>query len=242
MKLNKLIALPLLSIALTIGGCKQGYYDADGSYHEQKNSYQLTVDTFCNAGHCKGLPTSKSYLEGTKFSFKIEIVLDAEFHPYLDGEQLSPVKEKDYYKFYEFRMPSKDSILQIDDNFLTGKDYSLLDLHLLNNDFTQEEIKCVEVSTAGHVQSWNETRYSEDPRDIEYNYSILSLKQLRKTDVISLDSAPIYTVKFKLTKDPDSYRRYRFENNVVRTKEFNSHYFAFNKDAKLPKIQYPSNI
>ena len=41
-------------------------------------------------------------------------------------------------------------------------------------------------------------KYSEDARDIAYNYSIISLKQLRKATGMSYDYAPSYTVTYTL--------------------------------------------
>lgn len=245
MKYKSLIAISLFASIFTLVGCEKGYYDESGVYHEQKNSYQLNVDYQGHESLCKNGPTSNKCLEGTKFSFRIAIVTDSELHPYLNGERLSPVKEKDNYKHYEFRMPSKDSSLVIDDNFLTGKDYSLVEILPELNRIKQEDIQGVEVYIGsyplpGGTFNESQTKYSENSIDIKNNYDILRFKQLRKTNELSLDSAPQYKVTFKISKTESI--EYWFENNVVRTKEFNTHYFAFNEDAVLPKILYPSNI
>ena len=245
MKYKSLIAISLFASIFTLVGCEKGYYDESGVYHEQNNSYQLEVDYQGHESLCKNGPSSNKYLEGTKFSFRIAIVTDSEFHPYLNGERLSPVNGKDDYKHYEFRMPSKDSTLVIDDNYLTGKDYSLIEILPELNRIKQEDIQGVEVKVGPlrlleETSSRYQTKYSENPIDIKNNYDLLFFKQLRKTNELSLDSAPQYKVTFKISKTESI--EYWFENNVVRTREFNTHYFAFNEDAVLPKILYPSNI
>ena len=253
MKLKSLLALPLLFTVITLVGCQQkGYYTEENGtsvFHVQKDKYQLEVDKGDYGDYCKGLPSSKSYLEGTMLSFSIAYREGLpSVNAYLNNKRLEPTTIDNGFKQYEFRMPSCLSYLEIGEG-LFGKETSLKEVVKDFSSFSEEDIKGVRVKIGTFRTSWDpeefspeSDKYSEDARDIAYNYSIISLKQLRKATGMSYDYAPSYTVTYTL-KDKKTIVLF-FDNLCIEC--FNSdgsrYYYMFIDDAQLPKIQHPSNI
>ena len=252
MKLKTLFALPLLIASITLVGCeKKGYYTEENGtsvFHEQKVKYQLNVDVSEYKDYCKDLPESNKYLEGTIISFKLVFTDRLEFYPYLNSKLLEPKEVKDGFRDYEFRMPSTESALEIGGIYY-GKETSIKEVVPALSNLKQDDIKGVRVKIGTFRTSWSpeefspeSDKYSEDARDIEYNYSILSLKQLKKTSTYAFDEGPSYKVVFTL--NDKSKVEYAFDCRRIKCAEFetNPYFYYFLKDAQLPKIQHPSNI
>ena len=251
MKLKALFTLPLLITALALVGCQKGYYTEENGtsvFHAQKDKYQLNVDVDEFKDYCKGLPKAGKYLEGLIITFKLVFTDSEEFYPYLNSKMLEPKEVKDGFREYEFRMPSKDSTLEIGEIYY-GKETSIKEVVPALNNLKQDDIKSVQVDIGEFRTAWGpdgydsgSDKYSEDARDIEYNYSILSLKQLKKTSTYAYDQGPTYKVVFTLNNKVKM--EYSFECRRIKCAEFetNPYYYYFLEDAQLPKIQHPSNI
>ena len=255
MKLKSLLTLSLLATSLTIAGCQQqGYYSYDEQrstsvFIPQKNKYGIkTVVDEGYEPYCKDLPEFKQYLEGEIITFQLVFSERVEIFAYLNNELLEPKEVKDGFKNYEFRMPSQNSTIEIG-GYLFGQPTSIRSVVYELDGLTKESIKGVQVKIgafrAGDGSGERDTGsdlYSEDARDIEYNYSILDLKQLKKTLTMETDLGPDYTVTYKL-KDGGSVS---FNINCRRiaftTYDNKTIYFKFLDDASYPKILYPSNI
>ena len=252
MKLKSLLPFPLLIASFTLVACQQkGYYTEENGtsvFHEQKAKYQLNVDVSEYKDYCKDLPETNKYLEGTIISFKLVFTDRVEFYPYLNSKMLEPKEVKDGFREYGFRMPSEGSTLEIGGIYY-GKETSIKEVVPALNDLKQDDIKGVQViigsfKTGLEPEDYDlgSDKYSEDARDIEYNYSILSLKQLKKTSSYAYDEAPTYKVVFTLNNKGKV--EYSFDCRRIKCAEFetNPYYYYFLKDAQLPKIQHPSNI
>ena len=137
MKLKALFTLPLLISALALVGCQKGYYTEENGtsvFHAQKDKYQLNVDVDEFKDYCKGLPKTGKYLEGLIITFKLVFTDSEEFYPYLNSKMLEPKEVKDGFREYEFRMPSKDSALEIGEIYY-GKEISIKDNYEIIKNF-----------------------------------------------------------------------------------------------------------
>lgn len=251
MKFKSLLALPLLATVFTVAGCQKGYYTIENGtsvYVIQQNKYQLDVDVDIYADYCRNLPESKKYLEGDLITFEIVNTDRVDIRPYLNNRYLESKEFKDGFLYFEFRMPSRESTLDISSHFF-GKEASLKEIVPEIANLEEEDIKGVRVSTGQFRVSWGPDgdasptdRYSEDSRDISYNYQILVLKQLRKTGSLSTDYGPYTKVTFTL-KDKMQIS-FTYENYVIECYDDYGDivYYEFLDTNNLPKIQYPSNI
>ena len=232
MKIKSFLLVGLMSLALAVTAC-----DKEDT---TKPKYHLTIDNQ-TTDICIGLPKEGDYKENTKFSFKIKHVTDVSFYAYLNNGKLEPTKEDaglDGFTFYEFTMPASDTTLGIGNELYVDREYSMSELYIFS--ISKDMVTAVEIEDGGVHPSLSPepvVQYSTDSRDIEYNCSIVELKQLVKTDKYVYDGW-YKKVTFYLKNGEKT--SYQYENDLFVYRSFsNSQRFTFKEGASKPKIDYP---
>lgn len=177
--MKKIVGLAFLSIGLVmIPSCKEG----------EVEKYHLTIQQ-TNDSISPDFPKDGEYTAGKIISFKVEIVTDVSFIPYLNNEKLVYTKEDGSvggYKYYSFKMPDHDSTLAISgDHFYIDKNYSFNELYYWVANLNEDNVKGIKIEEdhpADNSYSAYTSRYSEKKEDIKYNLDILNNQKLVKAN------------------------------------------------------------
>ncbi|MCQ2772649.1 MAG: hypothetical protein MJ238_05205 [Bacilli bacterium] len=190
-------------------------------------------------------PKEGDYEAGHIFEFKVEIVTDISFIPYLNDEPLKSIKEdsKEGYTYYSFTMPECDSTLRLsDDPYYLDKSYYLMDIYYWAKEMTQFTLKKVEIED-GYLGVNPETatptvRTSERTEDIVYNINVLKIEPIVKAKGEMLPEGGWYKkVTYFLTDG--SQHELVIKNGYITTGDFSTN-AMFKFESEQP--HYPDII
>lgn len=176
MKMKRLLLMPLMALCFASAtscstNVEKYYLDAGGSFH-------LSPD----------FPKSGYYKVNQKISFKVMIVTDVTFYPFLNDEMLKSYKSDERlggYEYYTFNMPGRDSVLAVSSNrFYANREYSFSEIfytsYILDN---RDKVKTVIINEINDENdgATKEIARSEKQSDIDYNIDIIANAKLVKT-------------------------------------------------------------
>lgn len=249
-KLSTLIASTLCLVA--VAACAKpeasssSVGEVESSSLQEAKKYKLNVTGIgVTLKVSPDLPKEGEYEEGNKFSFKVKIIQDHQYVPYLNDVALEPFKSDsivDGFNYYSFDMPAYDCTLNItDDPFFLDKSYSFSDIFTWVLEITEDSLKGVEIET-GYVGVDKETnpptiRYSEEQEDLAYNLDVLKTEKVVRLAGAELPEGGSYrTVTYKV-KSGSSYSFTIQNGYILNSKDSVVSMFKFESNSpKYPDI------
>lgn len=236
MKIKKLLLIPIIALPFTLSGCGEKYY--------------LSVE--CQSDFVKSLtkdvPKSGYYRSGKKFTFKVEMLCDADVYVYQNNKSFSDVQYEGNYAIYSFTMPKENTTLAITmDDFYLDKEYRITQLYFVpwHNPpiFTVDELSRIELTTyidGISPEIKNPVKYvSEDIRDFEYNLNVIKNKTVTKAKTME-NSGGTSRSTYKFYYDyAEGFEPHYLEITILNGKyiEYYNGYFEI-KDEENFKLSY----
>lgn len=228
--MKKLIILFAFMLIFCLTSC-----DSNAKYHLEVIENSVSPN----------LPKTGYYKAKQSFSFKIMIVYDTTFRPYLNNEELKPIKNSDNgFTYYSFTMPECDSILELSsDQFYIDRSYYFNELFSWVDNINEDNLSGIKIES-GIVNNdsfiSNSIIYSEDIRDIKYNISILKNEPLIKVDADESDNVAYKKIAYIL--DDGIEYTFTIYNDLIFWFDFSSfQYFKLVTSTNYPGIKYPNN-
>ncbi|MCQ2798803.1 MAG: hypothetical protein MJ220_02870 [Bacilli bacterium] len=204
-------------------------------------SYHLEVKGSRNLS--PNLPRSGNYRAGHVFKFKVEMVTDVSFNPWLNNDRLLSTDQRDMYEYYTFRMPNFDSTLTLtSEHFFVDREYSFSEVCWGIEYLNKETVTGIEMKNTRYI-SYDErevtTVYSDDIRDIEYNIDILNQPLVKADPDLVPNSGLWHEIRYLRGEEDRAYWFEMFEGFVFWKDWGSSQLFKIAGDnPRLPKLEY----